>query len=208
MSTIDLKEFVMTINALRTENLSAQAVRSTERIDMSKLSAAETGRLGGRGGSANANAVKTTLDKSGESTATGKPAQQLVAQRPTRTREQFETWFNKSENQVKIAKMLLANNYGDPGPDGKMIGGLTYIGTSGYYPKSIASVAGSLLKEVFQASAKLDAAKSTGNKTKINDAIYDFNAARSDAFKYFNKYVIKDPNPGLKLPGNPPTTEV
>jgi hypothetical protein len=198
----------MTSNMVRAENLSAPSVRSTELVDMAKLSATERGRLVGRGGSANT--VKTALYKSSETTASGNAAQgqQLVTQRPTRTREQFETWFNKPDNQVKIAKLLLANKYGDPGTDGKMIGGLAYIATSGNYPKSIASVAGSLLKEVFQASAKLDAAKSTGNTTKINDAIYDFNAARSDAFKYFNKYVIKDPNPGLKLPGNPPLTGV
>jgi hypothetical protein len=197
----------MTISTARAENLSTQSARSTELVDMSKLSATERGRPVGRGVSANPG--KTTVGRSGETSASSNApqAQQLVAQRPTRTREQFEAWFNKPANQVKIAKLLLANKYGDPGTDGKMIGGLAYIASSGHYPKSIASVAGSLLKEVFQASAKLDAAKSTGNVTKINDAIYDFNAARSDAFTYFNKYVIKDPNPGLKLPGNPPLTE-
>ena len=89
-----------------------------------------------------------------------------------------------------------------------MIAGLTYIGAGGNDPKSAASAALSLRSKVFQASARLDKATAEGNTKKIKDAKADFNTVRAGACKYFNKYVVKNSNPGLNIPGTVPQTSV
>jgi hypothetical protein len=205
----------MAINPVRTGNaISAPpdsiALSSLKAIDK----ATPNGQAGKLGKTNNRMAsfgtgVRNSAGTAANSAANPAPNPPLLAGRPTRTREQFETWFDKDQSVERVAAALNAGKYNDPtGVDTKMIAGLTYIGTSGNYPKSIASVALSLRSEVFVASAKVDKAKAAGNVTKINDAIYDLNAARSDAYKYFNKFVVVDPNPGVILPGNPPLTDI
>ena len=123
--------------------------------------------------------------------------------------EQFQSWIGNGAHAAKVDAVMTAAKFTNRGDiDSKMIAGLTYIGAGGNYPKSAASAALSLCSKVFQASARLDKATAEGNTTKIKDAKADFNTVRAGAYKYFNKYVVKDPNPRLNIFANVPRTDV
>lgn len=124
-------------------------------------------------------------------------------------RMQFQSWIGNDANAAKVDAVMTAAKFTKRGDtDSKMIAGLSYIGAGGNSPKSVASVALSLRSKVFQGSARLDKATAERNTTKIKDAKADFNTVRAGTYKYFNKYVVEDSNPGLNIPGNKPRTGV
>lgn len=194
----------MSVNAIGSGNSPAV---SAAVIDLSSVKSA-TGamRMLRVGDSIKGGTLSSVNVGNGAGSVLNKP---LLAGRTTRTREQFQAWIGNDANAAKVSAIMTAAKFTNRADlDSIMVAGLTYIGSSGNYPKSVASAALAMRSKVFQASAKLDKAKVEGDAAKVKSAGSDFNAVRADAYRYFNKYVVKDANPGLTLPGNVPRTNI
>jgi hypothetical protein len=145
-------------------------------------------------------------DGAATSNATRPGSASLVAKRQTgtvfRTTADFDRWFYTKGNPQLIGKTLYANGVGDlASRDALMLAGLVYINKGSKLPGTIPSVAGSLLSELGAKYKTYVAAVNSGNRIKIKDALYDLQEARSEGYKYANKYIRSDEiqlPPGLR----------